>query len=261
MEYIHTHRYKKNLGQNFIKDKEILKSIVSYANNIEDSYIIEVGCGFGTLTKEILQKKPKKLLVIEKDIDLIPILEDIKKNHNNFDYIIEDALLFKYESIPFWETKKIKIIANLPYNISIPLLFLWLQYTNNIESLILMFQKEVAERIIAKHSCKKYGKISIQTQLKADVKIKLEVNKSFFYPIPKVDSSIVEIIPYKKEKFHYNKIALEHILNLAFSQRRKKIRNTLKQYTDKLTSTNINLDNRPEEIPIEKYAELSLILQ
>lgn len=265
MGYIEKHKYKKHLGQNFIKDTKVLKSILSCANNIEGSYILEIGCGLGSLTKEILLQKPKKLFVIEKDIELTPILEKIKNTNENFDYTIDDALLFKYESIPFWGTKKINIIANLPYNISVPLLFLWLNkhHINHIETLILMFQKEVAERIVAPHSSKKYGKLSIQTQIKATTEIKLEVDKSLFYPIPKVDSSIVKIVPHihtKNKMLDYHQIMLDHILNIAFSQRRKKISNTMKQYIEELKNINVNLDSRPEEIPINKYAELSLIL-
>ena len=191
-------KHKKHLGQNFLINKDIIKKIVDIGIINKDSNILEVGPGTGALTQELIKREPRKIFAIEFDKDLKPNLEKIKNNYNNFDYIISDALTFDEKKI---FKKNVIIFGNLPYNISLKLLIKWIYsepWPPFYNQMVLMFQKEVAERIIATSNNKKYGRISILSDARLKVKFHFNILKKEFTPEPKVDSTVLSFTPKKK---------------------------------------------------------------
>jgi 16S rRNA (adenine1518-N6/adenine1519-N6)-dimethyltransferase len=254
-------RHKKSLGQNFLINKEIIKKIADIATITKDTNIIEVGPGMGSLTKELLNRNPKKIYAIEYDKDLITSLEDTKNNHNNFDYEINDALNINEKNI--FEKKAI-IFGNLPYNISLKLLIKWI-YSDTwppfYSQMILMFQKEVAERIIANCNNKKYGRISILTNTRLDVKFHFNVSKKEFNPEPKVDSSVLSFNPKQKSKFTLKDLdILSELTKTIFNNKRKMISKVLKKNFNDEELKVINFDKiknlRPENLDFNFYYKL-----
>ena len=253
---------KKNLGQNFIFDLNVTSKIVSYAAPLENNIVVEVGPGAGSLTREILKRNPHKLYVIEKDKTCLPILEELKSiSQNKMEILNEDALNTKYSELAERD-KKLKIIANLPYNVGTELYLKWLNSLDYIDSMTLMFQKEVAERITAKPSEAQYSRLSVISNLICNSKIMFEVPPTIFFPPPKVYSAIIHSIP--KIEAERSRIDLEKIKKLtraAFGQKRKTIRNSLKPILDKetdkaLESCNINPKNRAENLSPEDFLRL-----
>lgn len=270
-----THYYKKllelegikpnkKLGQNFIFDKNILNKIVSLLDPNSSDLVIEIGPGLGGLTEAMLNSGFKKILLIEKDKKLSNILIDIKSRFpKNLDVQFEDALNFDFTSLNF---KKISVISNLPYNVATKILtkLLFEQYNSRkFNNLILMFQREVAERIVAKHSTKNYGRLSIISQYLYECSISFNLNPSVFYPKPKVDSSIVS---FNSKKIPSNpKIStLEEITRMSFNQRRKMIKSNLKNIIDEKTLKEvygINPNSRPENISAQDYVRISQLYE
>ncbi len=251
-------RFKKSLGQHFLKDQTILEDICSL-KNIRGKSIIEIGPGHGYLTECILKKDPYELLAIEKDKTLEPYLKKIKNNYpKKFKILYKDALGLNLSKLL---KKKIILIANLPYNIATTLIINWLSYIIFFETIIVMVQKEVAERLIAKVSSKAYGRLSVLVQLHANVKKIMEIEPEKFYPKPKVFSSVLLLSPKKKFDFNYEK--LDSILKLSFSHRRKTIKNNLKKEIknaeEKIVENNINPNIRPQDISPNDYIKLSQI--
>jgi len=249
---------KKSLGQNFLTDKNIIDIIVSKGNINENDVIVEIGPGTGNLTERILFQKPFKLFAIEKDKSLAKKLKEKfnkKINLINDDILNVDEKIFSYNSII--------VFGNLPYNISTQILVKWIRLNNlnkTFKKFILMFQKEVAERIIANTNNKKYGRLSILTSWKMNVKKLLEVSPNSFYPIPKVKSTVLLLEP-KNDFFKIkNPKNLEHITNVFFNQRRKMVKHPLKilfKNTDKISKKlNININDRPQNLSPIKYFEL-----
>ena len=190
-------RVKKKLGQHFLKNKSIIEKITSF-KNIKNKNIIEVGPGFGSLTVSILNKKPNSLVCIEKDINLKKHLDNLNRQFDkNLKIIYGDALKINLTKII---KKNIYLIANLPYNIASTLIINWLQYINNFKFIIVMVQKEVADRLTAKTSSKSYGRLSVLVQQYCYVEKKFDIKPENFSPRPKVNSSIVVITPKKKKK-------------------------------------------------------------
>ena len=215
------------MGQNFLTDKNIIQSIINVGNITKESVVLEVGPGTGNLTEFILKKKPKKIFVVEKDKNLVDLLN--KKFKEKINIINEDILKFKLNSI---SNENLIIYGNLPYNISTKILIKWIieqEKFLSCEKLILMFQKEVAERILAKTNSKNYGRLSIISNWKLDIKKEFNINSKCFFPKPKVDSTLLSFVP-KKNFFHIkNPKNLEKITRIFFNQRRKMIKNPLKQ--------------------------------
>ena len=181
-------RAKKSLGQNFLFDKNILR-IVTECAEIKDKEILEVGPGTGNLTNEIIKKKPKKLFLIEKDKSLIEILKN--KFPPDINYINKDILDVSEKNL---SKNKLTVFGNLPYNISTEILTKWILNLNSdvwFEKLVLMFQKEVADRIIGKYNSSSYGRLSIISNWKLDIKKITDIKPSSFYPKPKVNSSLL----------------------------------------------------------------------
>ena len=250
---------KKKLGQNFLHDKNIISSIVNKAN-IEDEDIIEIGPGPGILTESILNNKARSLLAIEKDDSFEVNLQKIRSNYgDNFDYLISDVIDFDFKKLT---KKNYKFVSNLPYNISVPFILKMIRIRKIIpwKEMILMVQKEVAERITAKINTKNYGRLSIMVNLNNDVKKLLTVKPSSFIPRPKVDSTVIKISP-KNQDININTEVFEKIVKTCFSQRRKKVKNNLDQLNINTISllelSNIDPDIRAENIDIEGFIRIS----
>ena len=250
---------KKSLGQNFLIDKNIIEKIVEIGSIKKNDKVLEVGPGNGELTEYILKKNPKKLFVIEKDTNLAKYL---KEKFNEKINIINEDILRTYESSI--SKDKIIVFGNLPYNISTQILSKWI--TNDVEKkwykkFILMFQKEVADRILAKTNSSSYGRLSILSNWKLEVKKVLDIKASCFKPKPKIDSTLLSFTPKEKIFLIKNPKNLEKITRIFFNQRRKMIKNPLKQIfkdpykiVDKL-KLNINL--RPQNLEPLTYFKIT----
>ena len=250
---------KKKLGQNFLHDKNIISSIINNVN-VKDEDIIEIGPGPGILTENILKNKARSLLVIEKDDSFEVNLKKIKNKYkDNFIYLINDVIDFDFNKL---KKKEYKIVSNLPYNISVPFILKMIKIRGVIswKDMVLMVQKEVAERITADIGTKNYGRLSIMVNLNNDVEKLLNVKPSSFIPKPKVDSTVIKISP-KNKNLNINEEVFEKIVKICFSQRRKKIKNNLDQLNTNtsllLELSNIDPDIRAENINIEGFLRIS----
>ena len=250
---------KKSLGQIFLSDKNIIKSIVDIGNIKNNNVIIEIGPGTGNLTEFILKKKPKKFFVIEKDSNLVKLLYE--RFNNKLNIINKDVLKFKLNII---SKEKFIIYGNLPYNISTQILTKWIKDREKFESckkLILMFQKEVANRIIAKTNSKNYGRLSIIANWRLDVKKEFDISSNSFFPKPKVDSTLLSFIPKRKYYNINNPENLEKITKIFFNQRRKMIKNPLKQIFKNpdivVEKLNLDVNLRPQNLSPLNYFEIT----
>ena len=251
-------RAKKSLGQNFLIDENILKKIVSTIE-IKNKSILEVGPGTGNLTLHILGKKPKKLLVIEKDKNLAIFLE--KKFKDKITVINDDILKINEKNL---QKEKLIVFGNLPYNISTEILAKWILNLESenfwFENLILMFQKEVADRIISKFNSSKYGRLSILANWKLDVKKMFDIKPLSFSPRPKVESSLLFFSPRKNFYQIKNPKNLEKITRIFFNQRRKKLKTPFNKLfegkKDILNKLKIDLNLRPHNLKKEIYYQL-----
>ena len=255
----HNIKPKKKLGQNFLHDKNIISSIINNVN-VKDEDIIEIGPGPGMLTENILKNKARSLLVIEKDDSFEVNLKKIKNKYkDNFTYLIHDVIDFDFNNLI---KKEYKIVSNLPYNISVPFILKMIKIRGVIswKDMVLMVQKEVAERITADIGTKNYGRLSIMVNLNNDVEKLLNVKPSSFIPKPKVDSTVIKISP-KNKNLNINEEIFEKIVKICFSQRRKKIKNNLDQLNTNtsllLELSNIDPDIRAENINIEGFLRIS----
>jgi 16S rRNA (adenine1518-N6/adenine1519-N6)-dimethyltransferase len=254
-------KHKKKLGQNFLINKDIIKKIADIGIINKDTNIIEIGPGSGSLTEELLKRNPKQIFAIEFDKDLSNYLEKIKNNYQNFNYEISDALTFDEKKI----FKKNSIIfGNLPYNISLKLLIKWIYsdpWPPFYDQMILMFQKEVAERIVATSNNKKYGRISILTDARLDVKFHFNISKKEFNPEPKVDSSVLSFTPKKNTNFKLKDLnILSDLTKIIFNTKRKMISKTLKKILNEKELKIIDFNNiknlRPENLDFSFYYKL-----
>ncbi len=249
---------KKSLGQNFLIDKNILEKIVSIVD-IKDKNILEIGPGTGNLTSCILEKKPKKIFVIEKDNELA---EKLKNKFNNQLTIFNNDVLKIDENNMF--KGKLTVFGNLPYNISTEILSKWIINLKDnfwFESLILMFQKEVADRIIAKFNTSNYGRLSIISNWKLNVKKICDIKPNAFSPKPKIDSSLLFFSP-KKDFIKINDANnLEKITRIFFNQRRKMIKKPFNQLFNGdqkiLDKLKIDLNLRPQNLNLDTYYKLA----
>ena len=247
----------KALGQNFIYDKSLCDKIVNSAGAITNMEILEIGPGPAGLTRSILEQKPKRLIVVEKDERTIPLLEDLKKRYDSLHIIHTDALKLKLSQL---ELKgNVKIIANLPYNIGTQLIINWSKELGLIEDITVMLQKELVDRICASTSTKAYGRLSIIMQTLFIPQKLFDVSRDAFYPKPKITSSIVKLVPNIARPQDRLIEKLEQVTQIAFSNRRKQLANSLgKNYNPEfLKELNITLTQRPEEIPPELYVKIS----
>ncbi len=218
---------KKSLGQNFLSDQNIINSIISTANINKESIVLEIGPGTGNLTKSILKKNPKKLIVVEKDKELSNFLYE--KFNNKISVINKDILNIKLNSE---NNENIIVFGNLPYNISTEILVNWIKDKDKFKcskKLILMFQKEVADRILAKTNSKAYGRLTVFSNWKYEIKKEFDISPNCFFPKPKIFSTLLTFTPKKKIFRIKNPENLEKISRIFFNQRRKMIKNPLKQ--------------------------------
>ena len=250
---------KKSLGQNFLIDKNILEKIVSITD-LKGKNILEIGPGTGNLTSYILNKNPKKIIVIEKDDELAINLK------NKFDeklIIINDDVLNIDETNLIEE--KLIVFGNLPYNISTEVISKWIINLGNnfwFESLVLMFQKEVANRIIAKFNTSSYGRLSIICNWKLNIKKICDIKPESFFPKPKIDSSLLFFYPKKNFIKIENPNNLEKITRIFFNQRRKMLKKPYNQLFNGdqkvLKKLNIDLNLRPQNLNFDTYYKLAL---
>ena len=250
---------KKSLGQNFLFDKNILNLIINCAE-IKDKNILEVGPGTGNLTNEIIKKKPKNLLLIEKDKTLL--LELKKKNSKKITYINDDILNINENNL---SEEKLTVFGNLPYNISTEILTKWILNINSkiwFDKLILMFQKEVADRIISKFNTSTYGRLSIICNWRLNIKKIIDIKPNSFWPKPKIDSSLLVLTPKKKFFKLENPKTIEHVTRIFFNQKRKKIKkpfnllfNDANEIAKKL---NIDLNLRPQNLDYQDYFSIAI---
>ena len=251
-------RAKKSLGQNFLIDNEIINQIVNCVE-IENKNILEIGPGTGNLTKYILNKKPKKFTVIEKDNNLVSYLKELFKENLN---IINEDVLNIDENLLFKE--RVIVFGNLPYNISTEILSKWIINLKKdfwFENLVLMFQKEVADRIIANYNNSNYGRLSILANWKLIIKKICDIKPISFSPKPKVDSSLLLFAPKKDFYKISNPKNLEKLTRIFFNNRRKIIKKPFNQIFNGnlriLEKLNIDLNLRPQNLNIETYYRLT----
>ena len=250
---------KKSLGQNFLSDKNIIKSIVEIGNIKHNNTVLEIGPGTGNLTEFILKKKPKIFFVIEKDYNLVKLL--YKKFNNKINILTKDILNFEFSEI---SKEKIIVYGNLPYNISTEILIKWITDSKKFQSckkLVLMFQKEVADRIMAKTNSKNYGRLSIISNWRMNIKKEFDISPNCFFPKPKIDSTLLSFEPKKKYFNIKNPHNLEKITKVFFNQRRKMIKNPLKQIFGKpdmiLEKLKIDINLRPQNLSPLNYFEIA----
>ncbi len=249
---------KKSLGQNFLIDNNILDKIVRITN-IKNKYLLEVGAGTGNLTLPLLKKKPKQLYVIEKDEKLVSVLNE--KFKNEIIIINKDILKFDEKNLC---DEKLTVFGNLPYNISTEILCKWILNLDKnyfwFDNLILMFQKEVADRIISKSNSSFYGRLSILVNWKLEVSKICDIKPSSFSPKPKVDSSLLFFKPKKNFLEFKEPINLEKITRIFFNQRRKMIRKPYNHIFngnhDVAKKLQIDLNLRPQNLDFDTYYNL-----
>ena len=253
---------KKSLGQNFLIDKDVLEEIINIVT-IKDKIILEVGPGTGNLTSLILKKKPKKIIVIEKDYVLAKNLSTKFKDKftiiNNDILNIDENLLFK---------EKATVFGNLPYNVSTEILSKWIINLKEnfwFDYLVLMFQKEVAERIIAKFNTSAYGRLSILSNWKLNIKKICDIRPESFYPRPKIDSSLLLFSPKKNFFKIKDPKNLENITRIFFNQRRKMLKKPFNQVFNGnqkvLDELKIDLNLRPQNLDFNTYYQLTSLYE
>ena len=246
---------KKILGQHFLIDKNISKKIIESIDFNKHNKVIEVGPGKGALTQHLLKIKDI-LTLVEIDKECIFFLKNEFINEN-LEIIEKDFLNFKIsETYP--SLTRILIIGNFPYNISSQILFKVIENYNSINSLVGMFQKEVAERIVSNHNSKKYGILSVKTQLFYDVKILFNVSPNVFFPKPKVDSAVISLTRKENINLNCDIDLLDKVIRLSFQQRRKKIKNSLKRLDiqDNILEDSI-FELRPEQLSVQEFVKLT----
>ena len=248
---------KKSLGQNFLIDRSILEQIVC-VTDITNKEILEIGPGSGNLTAYILKKGPKKIYVIEKDDDLVLLLKE--KFNNEVELINNDVLKIDEHRI---SDQKLTVFGNLPYNISTEILSKWILNINTnfwFENLVLMFQKEVADRIITDYNNSKYGRLTILANWKLNIKKIIDIKPESFSPRPKIDSSLLLFTPKKNFFKLKNSKNLEMVTRVFFNQRRKMLKKPFNQIFDNAKKVaekfNIDLNLRPLNLKPEIYFKL-----
>ena len=252
---INDHNFKKHYGQNFLVDGNVINKIISAIGASSADKIVEIGPGDGALTKELINRC-KKLSIIEIDTSLADKLKNTYKENNNISIhnqdILETDLSELYED-------KIKIVGNLPYNISTPILFHCIKYIEKITDCIFMLQKEVVERICAKHNESAYGRLSVVIQHLFTPSYLFTVSPNSFYPKPKVESAILHLAPKSNVSYADSIDDFNYIVKQSFSMRRKTLANNLKKIIniDLLENIGVNTKLRPENLSLNDYIHIS----
>jgi len=255
------HKARKRFGQNFLIDHGIIRDIVRAVHPHKDDVIVEIGPGKGAIT-QLLADSCDNLSVIELDRDLVPWLKVKFEKHPNFQLFQADALQFDFAQL-VKDDKPIRIVGNLPYNISTPLIFHLLSYSTQVSDMHFMLQKEVVKRMAAQAGDSAYGRLGIMVQYYCAVEDLFDVPPTSFDPAPKVDSAIVRLMPYQDLPHEATNIkTLERLVNVAFQQRRKTLRNALKQLLEPEIIEQLPIDTsaRAEEISLAEYVATSNLL-
>ena len=261
----HQLRAKKSLGQHFLLDVNLTSKIARYAGNLDQFDILEIGPGPGGLTRSLLREGARKVVAIEKDNRCIEALEEIQATFPGRLKLLQGDALSTNASEHLADP--VRIIANLPYNIGTELLVRWLTsktWPSFWQSMTLMFQKEVAKRIVASPGSEAYGRLSVMSQWRCDTKIAFNVPATAFTPPPKVESALVHFEALKEPKFPAEVEVLEFVVSKAFNQRRKMLRGALKGYfqnvEEGLLSIGVLPTKRAEDITVQEYCAMSQIL-
>lgn len=258
--------FSKSLGQNFLIDGNIVRKIVEKANIGPEDYVLEIGPGIGTLTEE-LALKAKKVVAIELDKDLLPILDETLSQYENVEIIHGDVLKVDLKKImeEKLDNKRVKLVANLPYYVTTPIITKLLESDLNLDSIIVMVQKEVAERMGAKAGGKEYGSLSVFVSFFSQAEIIINVPKTVFMPQPKVDSAVIKL-DIKKELPDIDRDKFFKVVKAAFSKRRKTLLNALSSYgfnidketiKETLEKLNIKPEVRAENLSVEDFIKIS----
>jgi 16S rRNA (adenine1518-N6/adenine1519-N6)-dimethyltransferase len=263
---------KKSFGQNFLLDLNLTRKIARQVPNLQNSNVLEIGPGPGGLSRALLMEGAKNLTVIEKDFRCEPILNEISNAYpSRVTSFVGDAMALNMADIMSdlngSENTPVQICSNLPYNIGTALLVKWMSgdvWPPYFSSLTLMFQKEVAMRIVAKSNTKAFGRLSVLTNWRAKTRILFDIPPSAFTPAPKVTSSVVQIIPTEPSVAGLKMENLAKLTEMAFGQRRKMLRASLKSLNfseGELASIGLKGTERPEQLAVETIAKLALIYQ
>ena len=253
------HRARKRFGQNFLQDDSIIDRIVNSINAKKGDNLLEIGPGLGAITKQLLQQT-KKINVIELDRDIIPKLKFNCDGLGELNLMQTDALKVDYSQ--FQEQGPLRIVGNLPYNISTPLLFHLFKFLPHIKDMHFMLQKEVVQRIVAEPGTKAYGRLTVMTQAVCDAKLLFLVPPESFTPAPKVDSAIVYLAPRKVPLEISDPALFNSLVTDAFNQRRKTLRNVWKKRVtvEQLELLNIEPTIRPEKVSIDDFVKVANFL-
>lgn len=249
------HSPRKRFGQNFLQDNTVINQILSAINPQAQDNLLEIGPGLGALTQPLL-KRLNHLTAIELDRDLYQHLSELPLAQNKLKLISADALTVDYSQFG----SELRIVGNLPYNISTPLLFHLLHYMPYIKDMYFMLQKEVVDRMAAEPNSKTYGRLSVMLQYRCEVEHRFDVPPEAFHPRPKVDSAIVKLTPYSICPFDSVPLErLQHLVTSAFAMRRKTLSNNLKGIlsSDQLADLGIDGTRRPEQISVAEYVQLA----
>ncbi len=262
--------FNKRLGQNFLIDENIVRKIADIGEIKQDDLVLEIGPGIGTLT-QVISEKAGKVISIEIDKKLVKVLEDLFLDYKNVEFIHNDILKTDLNALLEKEDYgAVKILANLPYYITTPIIMGFLESDLDIEKMVFLIQKEVGERLCAEPGTKAYGSLSIAAQFYADMKIEFVVPAHVFIPKPKVDSIVVSFVKRKKPKvFVENKVSYFKIVKASFINRRKTLVNSLTTNTEltkeqvilALKSCGIDLGIRGEALTGEDFAKLANALE
>jgi 16S rRNA (adenine1518-N6/adenine1519-N6)-dimethyltransferase len=251
-------RAEKKLGQNFLLDLNLTQKIAKAAGNVEHTHLIEIGPGPGGLTRALLNTPAPHVTAIEYDPRAIEALQSLKEaSHGRLTLVAGDALSVDLMCL---SDAPRAVVANLPYNIATPLLIGWLKQIREhqaFQHLTLMFQKEVAQRIVASQGSEFYGRLSVMSQWLCTPKIAFDISASAFTPPPKVTSSVVHFIPKTRPPTSPSFSAMEQVTALAFGQRRKMIRSSLKIYADAVKACGLDDTKRAEELSVEDFSALA----
>jgi 16S rRNA (adenine1518-N6/adenine1519-N6)-dimethyltransferase len=257
---------QKSLGQNFLLDLNLTAKIARQAGNLTECDVLEIGPGPGGLTRGLLAEGARKVVAIEKDTRCINALQEIAQAYPKRLQIIEgDALDI---DLGAHLVAPVRVVANLPYNVGTELLVRWLtptQWPPYWDSLTLMFQREVADRIVAQPGSKAYGRLALLTQWRCDARIVMSLPPTAFTPAPKVSSAVVHLVALEHPRFEAKQKVLEKIIAKAFNQRRKMLRSSLKGICPNIESTlersGIQPTQRAEEISLKKFCALARIIE
>ena len=264
----HNFHFKKKLGQNFINDDHLLSKIVAAAEVSAEDVVIEIGPGAATLTAA-LAKKAKQVIAVEIDKDLYPIINERMAEFENFELVCGDAMKVDFDELAAkYGVKRYKIVANLPYYITTPIVMRLLEEGFRTERIVIMVQKEVAERFLAKAGTKAYGAITVALNYYGEVTRAFNVPRSMFTPRPEVDSAVVCIKCWQEKPFQaIDEKLWRSLVKAAFSQRRKTLNNALKTLNfpaeimkNALAEANIDPSRRGETLSVEEFVRLANIL-